>query len=156
MERLVDPTIVRLSGADVIGIEIRPCPGVEVRQYHADYQDGAPTLSDEYGGYEIAEAVSGTTPVTAGSSPGLAAEHRGVRAWATIGDLDGDEGDAHHVVVRCFVEPPPRGLDRNVYSATFLAPPAGHVYQPVEGTGLVAMDKATHDRLHRGEDPHRA
>lgn len=29
-----------------------------------------------------------------------------------------------------------------------------HVYQPLEGTNLVAMDRASHERLHRGESPH--
>jgi hypothetical protein len=33
--------------------------------------------------------------------------------------------------------------------------PVDHVYEPVEGTNMVVMDRETHRRLHAGEDPHR-
>jgi hypothetical protein len=117
------PTIVRLSGADCIGVVLRSSL-IEVRQYHADHLD-APAEGDpydEYGRYEVIEAASGTAPVTAGSSPGLAAEHRGVRAWATI---ENHEDPDHHdlVTVRFYLEPVPRGLE-NVY--TYVRVPEEH------------------------------
>lgn len=49
--------VVRLSGADVLDVEVldHEAIQVEVRQYHADYKgdDFAETSEDEHGRYEV-------------------------------------------------------------------------------------------------------
>lgn len=120
-----DPTVIRLAGGDVIDIYFGSPDAIEVRQYHADYLDveTADDPHDDFGRYGIVRAASGTTRVTAGSSPGRAAEHRGVRAWATLED---NPEQPDYLVVQCFLEPPPPGLDQLVYTHQAVRVPPEH------------------------------